>query len=245
MSRIKLIALDLDGTLLDDEKRVTVETRKTIKRAVDSGITVMFSTGRGVQTAESIWQELELESPIVLLNGAEIWEAPGRLRNRTFLSRESIRFLHEMTLSYGAGYWGYSVESLTGGSDWTVEMFERDWMKFGIKHDSLEIVQEIRQRLVRLGTMQITGSSPLNVEISPKGITKESGVREICEMLGIEMSEVMAVGDSDNDVTLLKAAGISVAMGNAEEHVKAIADVITSSNNEDGVARAIEQYVFC
>jgi 5-amino-6-(5-phospho-D-ribitylamino)uracil phosphatase len=244
MDAIKLIALDLDGTLLTDEKTVTAETKLWIRRAVHSGVTVMFSTGRGIQTAGSIWDELELNSPMVLLNGAEIWEGPGRFRKRTFLPRKTVRRLHAAAVSHSAGYWGYSVESLTGSREWTEEMFERDWMKFGIKHDDQAVLAAIRRQLEGEEALTITASAPTNLEISVQGVTKESGVREVCEMLGIAMNEVMAVGDSDNDVCLLCSAGLGIAMGNAEEHVKSIADAVTGFNNDGGVAQAIRRFVF-
>lgn len=79
-AKYKLIALDLDGTLLTDEKRITEETKKWLQYAEDQGVKVMFSTGRGLQTAQGFWDELGLDSPMVLLNGAEIWEGPGRLK---------------------------------------------------------------------------------------------------------------------------------------------------------------------
>lgn len=95
-----------------------------------------------------------------------------------------------------------------------------------------------------MGTLEVTRSAPTNMEISVKGTTKESGVREVCQMLGFSMSDVIAMGDSDNDAKLLKAAGLGVAMANGEEHIKSIADVITATNNEDGVAQAIRKFVF-
>ncbi|MFX3634385.1 MAG: Cof-type HAD-IIB family hydrolase [Candidatus Pristimantibacillus sp.] len=240
----KLIALDLDGTLLTEDKRISDESKKWLRYAVDHGVKVIFSTGRGLQNAQSFWGELGLDSPMVLLNGAEIWEGPGRLLKRTFLPRDTVRRLHAIAVQRGQWYWGYSVESLTNEDAWTPEMFERDWMKFGIGSHDAGMLAPIREELERWGTLEITRSAPINLEISVKGITKESGVREVCEMLGISMSDVIAMGDSDNDVKLLQAAGLGVAMANGEEHVKAIAGAITASNNEDGVALAIRKYVF-
>lgn len=243
-AKYKLIALDLDGTLLTDEKCITEETKKWLQYAVDQGVKVMFSTGRGLQTAQGFWDELGLDSPMVLLNGAEIWEGPGRLKKRVFLPRDTVRHMHAIAAERAEWYWGYSVESLTGDKDWTPEMFERDWMKFGIGSHDQQKLAEIKEELLRWGTLEVTRSAPTNMEISVKGTTKESGVREVCQMLGFSMSDVIAMGDSDNDAKLLKAAGLGVAMANGEEHIKSIADVITATNNEDGVAQAIRRYVF-
>ena len=77
MPRFKLLALDMDGTVLTDDKKITNTTKYWLNRAMEAGITVMFATGRGIQTAESYWLELGLDLPIVLVNGAEIWKRPG------------------------------------------------------------------------------------------------------------------------------------------------------------------------
>ncbi|WNQ09455.1 Cof-type HAD-IIB family hydrolase [Paenibacillus aurantius] len=239
----RLIALDLDGTLLTDEKTVSAATKLCLQEAVAQGVHVIFATGRGIQTAGAFWQELGLQSPMVLLNGAEIWAGPGALHRRTFLPKETIRRLHEAAVSYGARFWGYSVESLTGTKDWSEEMFGRDWMKFGIKHEDPFTLSALKEQILAWGALHVTSSAPVNLEISVEGITKESGVREVCRLLGIRMEEVLAVGDSDNDLLLLTSAGLGVAMGNAEVHVQKAAGYITASNNEDGVARAIERFV--
>lgn len=243
-AKYKLIALDLDGTLLTDREQITEETKRWIQYAVDNGVKVIFSTGRGFQNSKGFWDELGLDSPMVLLNGAEIWEGPGRLKNRVFIPRDTIRRIQAIAAERGEWYWGYSVESLTGAKDWTPEMFERDWMKFGIGSNDQQKLAEIKEELLSWGTLEITRSAPVNMEISVKGVTKESGVRQVCQMLGLSMSDVFAIGDSDNDAKLLKAAGLGVAMANGEEHIKSIADVITATNNEDGVAQAIRKYVF-
>ncbi|WP_309122570.1 Cof-type HAD-IIB family hydrolase [Paenibacillus sp.] len=244
VAKYKLIAIDLDGTLLTDGKTITDETKRWLRYAEEQGVTVIFSTGRGMQTAEAYWKELALRSPMVMLNGAEIWSGPGKLHKRTFLPREAVRRLHGIAVDRGEWYWGYSAESLTGREGWTPEMFERDWMKFGIGSADLRRLEEIRQDLESWGTLEITRSAPTNLEISAKGVSKESGVREVCKLVGIDMQHVMAIGDHHNDMRLLQAAGLGVAMGNADEQVKAIARAVTATNNEEGVAQAIRKYVF-
>jgi len=243
-SNYKLIALDLDGTLLTDDKRISEESKLWIHKAVESGVTVIFSTGRGIQTTKALWDELGLKSPMVLLNGAEIWEAPGQIKERTLLPQDTVRRLYEVAVSRGEWFWGYSIESLTSGENWTSELFQQHWMKFGIGSRNAQVLADIQGELDGWGTLEITRSAPINLEIAVKGISKESGVRTVCDLLGIEMSQVMAIGDSDNDLRLLKAAGLGVAMANGEEHVKSAAGAITLSNNEDGVAAAIKKHIF-
>ncbi|ULL15906.1 HAD family phosphatase [Paenibacillus sp. H1-7] len=244
MSRYRLLALDLDGTTLTEEKVITHETQTWIRRAEEAGVTVIFATGRGTQTTQSYWEQLGLQSPMVLVNGAEIWGNPDSLWERANIHRELIRELHSLAEEWNAHYWGYSVESLTSRRNWSEAMFDRDWMKFGIRHDDLDTIQRLRDIVDSWGTLEITRSAPVNMEISPQGISKESGVRKVCDRLGIGMDQVIAVGDNMNDYRLIRAAGLGVAMGNADEQLKRVADAFTDTNERDGVAKAIQRYVF-
>ncbi len=244
MANYRLLALDLDGTTLTEDKQITQNTRTWIRRAVEAGVTVIFSTGRGMQTAGQFWDDLRLEAPMVMLNGAEIWKGPGQLWERHFLKRDEVRRLHSIAVDADAGFWGYSVESLTGRNEWTIDMFERNWMKFGIHHDDLNVIAALREKVSAFGTLEVTRSAPINMEISNVGITKEAGVTRVCEILDIGMDQVMAIGDSHNDLHLIRAAGLGVAMGNAERELKLAADAVTDTNEQDGVAVAIQRFLF-
>ncbi|TNJ66298.1 HAD family phosphatase [Paenibacillus hemerocallicola] len=244
MTAYRLLALDMDGTLLTDDKKITEETRRWIRLAEEAGVKVIFATGRGMQTAGSFWDELGLQSPMVLLNGAEIWEGPGRLHERVYLGREDIRRLHGLAVDAGASYWGYSVESLTNNRHWNEDMFNRDWMKFGISHKDLAVIRKLREEVRSWGHLEITRSADINMEISLSGISKASGVQKVCKLLGITMDQVMAVGDHHNDLQLLLSAGLGIAMGNADEDVKLAADGVTDTNERNGVAKAIQKYLF-
>ncbi|WP_062108167.1 HAD family hydrolase [Bacillus niameyensis] len=243
MPNYKLLALDLDGTTLTDDKRITDETKKWIRQATNEGVTVIFATGRGIQTTIDYWKELALESPMVLVNGAEIWKGPEQVWERYFLNQDDLRWLHDKAEQAGVHYWGYSVESFTNKHSWTTEMFERKWLKFGMSDTNEAKITEIRELLQKRGTLEITCSAPTNIEISVKGISKETGVRRVCELLNITMDQVMAIGDNLNDERLIRAAGLGVAMGNGDESLKKAADVVTGTNEDNGVAKAIERYL--
>lgn len=244
MPNYRLLALDLDGTTLTDDKQISEETRLWIRRAIEAGVTVIFATGRGIQTAETIWKEIAPDSPMVLVNGAEIWKGPNQLLERHFLGRDDIRWLHAQAMNAQAKYWGYSVDSLTHHHDWSDDNFDIDWLKFGIRHDDLAEIDKLRKFIQTRETLEVTRSAPVNIEISLKGITKETGVLRVCEHLGITMDQVMAIGDNLNDARLIRAAGLGVAMGNADDELKLVADVVTDTNEEHGVAKAIQRYLF-
>ncbi|MYL46717.1 Cof-type HAD-IIB family hydrolase [Virgibacillus halodenitrificans] len=244
MSKYRLLALDLDETLLTIDKRITDETKKWINKAIAEDIHVVFATGRGLQKIGDFREELGLNSPMVLVNGGEVWGGSNNLLGRYFISKQDIRTLHQLAMEAEAFYWGYSVESLTGPGTWCEEMFHRNWMKFGMRHDDPNVIQQLKCQLENAKTLEITSSGDTNIEFSLKGITKESGIRKVCEHLQLEMKEVLAIGDNLNDLRLIEHAGLGIAMGNGDEKLKAVADGITDTNEKDGVAKAIQRYIF-
>src|SRR5699024_9567724 len=91
--------------------------------------------------------------------------------------------------------------------------------------------------------LELTNSMPYNVEINPAGVNKAAALEKVCDWMGITMNNVMAAGDSLNDIKMIEQAGTGVAMGNAQEAIKKVADYVTDSNNQDGVANAIQRFV--
>jgi hypothetical protein len=130
-------------------------------------------------------------------------------------------------------------------STWNASIaFEQEkWLKFGYTVEDEDIRHEIETKLNRMGGFEITNSSPINIEVNPLGISKASGLKDVCEILGIGMHEVVAVGDSINDLAAIQTVGLGVAMGNAQEIVKESADLIVGSNEEHGVAQVIRDYL--
>ncbi|MFF2156468.1 Cof-type HAD-IIB family hydrolase [Paenibacillus chitinolyticus] len=243
MSQYKLVALDMDGTLLNEEKQVSPANREAIYAALEAGVTVIFSTGRGVQSALPYAEELKLQTPIVSVNGSEIWKAPHDLLKRTLLDLDLVRRMYDLAIEHDTWYWAYSVEGMYNRDNWAEDITKPEWLKFGFYTENKESLEIIRGELARWGELEITNSHPDNLELNPKGISKASGIEEVCKLLGIEMSQVIAMGDSENDIAMIRAAGLGVAMGNAQDGVKRIADLVTVTNDEDGVAKIIQEYV--
>lgn len=238
-----MLALDLDGTTLLDSKEISENNRQWIRKAVDEGVVVSIATGRGIQGAENYRAELGLTSPMILLNGGEIWKAPGELLERHFMNEEHIYQLHQIAMKTDSWFWGFTLEGMKKKSEWTDDLLKQTWMKFGILNEDTTILTEIRVSIKDWDGIEITSSAPNNLEVSPKGISKEYGVSKICEFLGFSLNDVMAIGDSLNDFKLIQAAGLGIAMGNAEDKLKQVADEITDTNEQDGVAKAISKYL--
>lgn len=243
MGNYKLIALDMDGTFLTEEKKVSDENRKAIERAAAAGVTVMFATGRGIPNVMPYVEELGLHSPIVTVNGSEVWSAPNQLHSRSFLEPELVMSMRELALKYDTWYWGYAVSGIYNKERWTESMEAEQWLKFGYYYEDDVSLKAIHDQLVSWNQLEITNSHPSNIELNPKGVSKASGLNIVCGLLGIDMSQVIAMGDSLNDVSMIREAGLGVAMGNAQDAVKSLADVVTGTNEEHGVAQIIEKYV--
>jgi 5-amino-6-(5-phospho-D-ribitylamino)uracil phosphatase len=243
----RLLALDMDGTLLNEESQISEMNRRWIAEAGKAGVTVLFSTGRGRQSALPFAEQLSLDSPMVLVNGSEVWRSPSELHKRVLMPVEQIRELRRLALEYDVWYWSYAVEGIFNRENWPEEEAAVDgmgWLKFGYYSENPDKLPAIRQLVESQGLYAVTNSHPCNLELNPAGISKASGLREVCALMGLEMSQVIAVGDSVNDLTMIREAGLGVAMGNAQDQVKAEADAVTAANTEDGVACVIRKYIF-
>ncbi|TBL71398.1 HAD family hydrolase [Paenibacillus thalictri] len=244
MNGIKLVALDLDGTLLNEHHQVSEENRKAIGEARAQGVTVIVATGREVNSARPYWESLELDSPLIAANGSEVWDAAGRLHKRHTLNAETVAALYEIAAAEDCPFWGYTTEGEVKKDTWAASVNDQTvWLKFGYFSADQSKLERVRERAQTLGAMEITNSHPSNIEINPQGVSKASAIRDVCGLYDLKMEQVMAVGDSLNDRAMLLAAGIGVAMGNAQEEVKRLANAVTGSNREHGVAQAIRRFV--
>ncbi|MFC5405617.1 Cof-type HAD-IIB family hydrolase [Cohnella soli] len=241
--KYKLLALDLDGTLLNDRSEISETNIEWVRRAVEAGVTVCVSTGRGFPSALPIAEQLGLYTPMITVNGGEIWTKPHEIHRRTLLDWEKIARLREIALRYNVWYWAYSTGGIHNKEQWVDDVPTLDWLKFGFYSEDVPVLQDILREINDWEGLEISNSSPYNIEINAMGVSKATALMELCKMLGCEMSEVVSIGDSLNDIAAIRASGLGIAMGNAQEEVKFAANVVTASNTEDGVAEAIRQYV--
>ncbi|PLR67476.1 MULTISPECIES: Cof-type HAD-IIB family hydrolase [Bacillaceae] len=239
---IKLIALDMDGTLLNEEKEISAANRQAIKDAEAKGIHVVISTGRSMATLRDLAKSLSLSSYLVTVNGSEIWDEHGELVERNIVHNDLMTWMYDLSKTHKTGYWATSTERVFF-DEMPEDLSAYQWLKFGyeIKDDKVRetILNELRSR----EAFEITNSSPTNIEVNAIGINKAKGIEKVCSLLSISMENVMACGDSMNDIAMIKEAGLGIAMGNAQDIVKEAADWVTASNDEDGVAAAIKKWV--
>lgn len=244
MENIKLIALDMDGTTLNSDNKISPENKKWIHKAMDHGVMVMFATGRGIETAAPYHEKLGLNAPMVLLNGGQVWDAEGDMIVQHSFDIDIVKKLRDLILNYDAKYWGYTTAKRIFNEPWQDEFLTYEWLKMGISSEEKAFITNMMDTIKNWGTVEVTSSWSNNLEINPAGVTKAAGVQIVCELLDIDMSEVMAIGDSLNDYSLFEVAGLSIAVANARDELKAIAHDTTAEHNEDGVAKAIQKHIF-
>ena len=243
MSKYKLIALDMDGTLLDPHSRITARAKEWIGKAGDAGVTVCMATGRGLALIVPFMRELDLYTPIVAANGSEIWRNPDELDSRSVLEPSDVEFMYELSVKYESWFWANGVNSEYNRNHWIGDVRSDEWLKFGYYTDNDKARLSIIDELTARGGLELSNSDPNNIEVNPSGVHKAFGVRRVCELVGCTMDEVVAMGDSLNDLELIRQAGLGIAMGNAQQAVKEAADAVTATNAQDGVAEAIRRYV--
>ncbi|WP_366247642.1 Cof-type HAD-IIB family hydrolase [Terribacillus aidingensis] len=234
----KLIALDMDGTMLNPREEVSDANRQAIQRAQEEGVHVILSTGRGIRTCKPYADDLGLKSFLVTVNGSEIWTAEGELLERVLIEDDLIKKMKRLADEYDTHYWAVSTEHVFRGN-FPANMEEYDWLKFGFDTFDDAKREAIVKALSDKNELELSNSSPTNIEVNAVGINKAEAVQKVCDRLGIKMEQVIAMGDSLNDIKMIEAVGCGVAMGNAQDAVKEVANYQTDTNEADGVAKAI------
>ncbi len=266
--RYRFLALDLDGTLLNSRKEVSDYTRKMLHLAQNRGVAVILASGRptpGVQwVADMIDFHLQ-NGYIIAYNGSEIFEsATGRKIFDFHVAPDHIPYIYRTALEYGVQMSMYH-EGVIWCDDpdtkWIRIECELNHMHFH-KTESLldEFVWQtpkcmisgepaILEQLERVlndsvgEDLSIFRSEPYFLEVMPKGLHKARAIEILLNHLGGSREELIACGDGFNDVHMVEYAGLGVAMDNACEPVKSVADFVTKSNEEDGVAYVIGKFM--
>lgn len=261
----KLVALDMDGTLLNQNQKINDRVKKAIASAREKGVKVILSSGRGFKGIEKYVKELGLDELVMSLNGAVVTDASGN--NTVFsihMEPEITRRIIELQREYGV----FSIY-FEGMKMYVEEMNEKAlyFSNFeGVKvlpvgnmlefynsqpigkmlmiGDHEEFVM-FRERLLKeLGQyINATFSAPNFLEAYSINVSKGIILHKVAEYYGLKREEVIAIGDGENDISMIEYAGLGVAMENAMDSVKKAADLVTKSNVEDGVARVIEKYI--
>lgn len=263
---IALIALDLDGTTLQADGQISDRLKKAVREALARGIRVILATGRMVQSAEPFWRELALPpGPLIAYQGAVVAEMPsGHIVAETLLPDDGARLAVKWALEQQLLTQVYiGTELWVSREDPRVRQYiEKNhipawvrsanemlvWPEPPIKvllQDEPEVLDRVRhalEPLIREFPIRVFKSQSDYLELVHENVGKARGLEAATQTLGILPSQVMAIGDAENDMDMLRWAGLGVAMGQAPDVVKAASDVVTASITDDGAALAIERY---
>ncbi len=262
---IKLVAVDMDGTLLNRQKLVSKENKQAIKRAMDKGIYVTIATGRMPTSAVYFAKQLNMNCPVVSCNGGVVQPLDGSSPIfEAHFPEETITELIELCYKRN-WYIRWYIDDNIYVKYYDPKMFPAYGTTKGLKiipvennyasytknvtqivvcdanHNIQHIYDEIAQIFGnKIGLQQNTGYS---MDITPPGITKSVGLSKLADYLNIKPEEIMAVGDGDNDLTMIAYAGMGVAMENGIDDVKKIAQFITKDCDDSGIAYVLEKFV--
>lgn len=264
------IALDLDGTLLTPDKKISTATKDALNEARSRGIKVVLATGRHPMMTRHVHQELALDTPMICSNGACLSDpadnrtligeplalAPlAELLDRVVAQRiDALFYLDEGIGHFGCEEWvgrirGWSARlpehlkiSLFSAPDLREWRPEQLWKLELFHQDPLALRRFVDEAVNGLPFTQ-DWASPGAVELVQPGCSKGNRLAQWAASEGIAMENVVAFGDNDNDISMFEQVGLAVAMGNAAPRVQARADRVTANNDEDGIALALRRWV--
>lgn len=269
---VRLIAIDMDGTLLNEDCDIPAENLQAMKDAAQAEISLAIVSGRVPEDISYFLSDAGLTDCLVLgLNGGYWLNRPhGEVLHASYMddasTQECIRILEKEKVTYSVfgrshvaisrpfatgkelEYWGTHLKRkgnilYTYGMKGIQELRAIGTNKIVyIDREDTSRLLKIKELIGEIPGVEVTSSWSNNIEIMPKGIHKGSALAELAKNLGLVPGQVMAIGDNDNDIPMLKWAGIGVAMGNATESARAAAAYETADNNSAGVAKAIRRF---
>lgn len=271
--KVRMIAFDLDGTLLTTDKRLTDETRRTLEQAAKRGILLVPATGRPLTGMPAEVLGIAGVRYAITANGARVVSAEdGKILREKLISVEKARKVLDIYGEYdtlreiyydGQGYMeARQMEQLDHYvPDPNMAKYMRNTRKcvpdlmekFRQENRAMDKVQAVFacagekeqafRRIREMKGVEATGVLSYNIEVTAGGINKGEALLWLAGELGIDREEILAFGDGANDADMIRAAGIGAAMEVSVPEVRAAADILAGSNDEDGVARAIQRYI--
>ena len=264
----KVLVLDIDGTLTNSEKQITPITKQGIQDILKRGHKVILASGRPTPGMRRYEQELELEKYggyLLSFNGARVVECrSGEIVYQRLLSQSILPSLYHFAKEHGCGLITYLGDTVISAfePDEYVRLEARinglpirvvdnflEFVDFDVNkclmtappEEAAEYEKELRENYQ--GIASVYRSESFFIEIMPENVDKATSLDRMLESLGLTRENAICCGDGFNDVSMIKYAGLGVAMGNAKPEVKAAADYVTASNDEDGVAEVIKKFI--
>lgn len=267
IKNIKAIVLDLDGTLLSSNLKILEQTQKVLQQLIQDGIRVIIATGRTPQTAIPMTKELNIKAPMVLANGALIYDpVQNKIINSNNIQKSTVNALLKLSKNINKSLNIYTLNRIYLEQDKILAYMNEsgDKKENLLNHTYLDLDKEIVLKCeffgpndgknAKLKEIVIDQSNKLNedlyitsahidfLEILNKNVNKFHGIQYVLNFLDIKSNEVLLFGDSHNDVEMLDNFPYSIAMANGEDCAKKVAKFSTTSNNDNGILNFIEKY---
>jgi Cof subfamily protein (haloacid dehalogenase superfamily) len=261
----QLLAVDIDGTLLNDSNQITQNTYQALKVMKEHGFLIILATGRLYPDAFYFAKYLDLFSPMILLHGALVQSYEGEILKEKDLPPEVIVQLIKIAREKDVSFQAFRtdclvIEKRTAWNDLYLKyspnkpeiicvpdmchFLENRATQFaflGEKSEILHLKEFVKKHL--RNTVSIACAHPNLLEIVAPNVSKGNALRELADIKNIPLSQTIAIGDSYNDIEMIETAGLGVAMGNAPRKVKDAADFITKDNNHDGIAYFVSKFL--
>lgn len=260
----KLVAIDLDDTLLNDDLDITEGTRQALEKAMEQKVVITVATGRMYASARQVAARLSLEVPLITYQGALIKHAKdGTVLYERNVPPEVVRYVFEYAAQNGLHLQSYHNDKLLAKeeNERLIAYSKLSNIPYDIEPDFGRLSEKATPKLLMIDEPEkldrvleelkdavgdrahITKSKPNFLEIMHPEGTKGHALRHLAAHYGLKPEETIGIGDSWNDHELVEAAGLGVAMANAVDALKQVADYVTFSNNEEGVKHVIEKFV--
>ncbi len=267
MTQVKLLALDLDGTLLNSKKLISKANKQALAEARQRGVKVVLTTGRPLAAIRDFLEELDLireDDYAITFNGGLIQRNTGQVLSKTVFGYEDVKKVYGLTQTLGISldliddgdvYALHSpVSSLYPTCNAMLNHIPTDFsdispdMTFnkGISSCDALLLDKSLPSIPKEyhDYFEIFKSRDIILEWSPKGVHKANGLAKLIQLIGLSQEEVMACGDEANDLSMIEWAGHGIAMANATDAIKTVANRVSPfSNDQDGVAWAIQEYI--
>lgn len=278
MNKYKVIVMDVDGTLANSEKKITINTKKALMKLQKQGMILILASGRPTSGLMDLARELEMDKHhglLVSFNGSKIVDCTTNevLFNETMSIEEGQAVLEHMkkfnvipmidkdNYLYVNDVFNNAIEY--NGKSFNIIEYEARGGKFKLceKDDLANFANYPLNKILTAGepnylqetykemmepfkdTLSCMFTAPFYFEFTAKGIDKAKALETVLTKLGVNKEEIVAFGDGHNDISMVRYAGVGIAMGNAVQELKDIADYVTLSNDEDGIAYAIDKFI--
>jgi len=269
--KYKLVVTDMDGTLLNNEGQVPDKNKEVLEKLQNKGVHVAVATGRIYTSARIFAKYLGIKTPIIACNGAIVREIQNNEAvYASPMEKEDVLKVIDICQKHDIYFHFYTEDTLYTErleksalkySEWNRTLKEEDrinlevvndiykFVKYSdekafkliILNDDVDLLSRIRVELDEIPGIAVSKSRYDNLEIMNRGVEKGKAVKGLADSLGVKREEVICIGDNENDISMIKYAGMGIAMGNAEEIVKETANYITDTNDNNGVAKALEK----